>query len=174
MDTVTFSYVDYINNVDLIKLLKRFAKNAKSMGQSDQPLAQHQNQVARWLGFANWSLLYRHLDGLVGSKFQELLYRALRHQVLGDFIVDKAVRTVVVVDAVATMKAWTRETYTPLVNFAFYDSEAENGYSWPDVDLAYELEEEFGGRFPPELIQEVAIELELEDGPWGLEDYGTE
>ena len=174
MDTVTFSYVDYINNVDLINLLKRFAKSAKSTGQPDQPLAQYQNQVARWLGFANWSLLHRHLDGLVGSKFHELLNRALAHQVLGDFIVEKAVRTVVVADAVETMKTWTRETYTPLVNFAFYDSEAENGYSWPDVDLAYELEEEFGGRFPPELIQDVAIELELDDGPWGLEDYGTE
>ncbi|MBC3832407.1 hypothetical protein H8K33_12950 [Undibacterium amnicola] len=174
METITFSYVDYINNADLINLLKRFAKTAKSIDQPSQRLTHYQDQVARWLGYANWSMLHKHLDELGASKFQEVLSRVLRHEVLGDFIAEKAVRTVVVTDAVEVMTTWIRVTYTPLVNFAYYDSESETGFSLPDVDLAYELEEEFGGRFPSELIQDVAADLEVDEGPWGLEDYGDD
>lgn len=71
------------------------------------------------------------------------------------------------------MCEWVRSRFTRLIEFAYYDSESENGYSWPDVDINMELQEEFDQQFPSNLIEEVASYLECE-GPWGEEDYGFE
>lgn len=71
------------------------------------------------------------------------------------------------------MEAWFRGKYTPLIDFAFYDPESENGFAWDDVDPHAELREEFEGKYPIELIKQVADGL-LDEGPWGIEDYGDD
>ena len=70
------------------------------------------------------------------------------------------------------MENWVRKNYSRLVDFAFFDRESENGYAWPSVELNEELQEEFSDQYPYELIEEVAIDLEMNNGPWGIENYG--
>lgn len=174
MTTISFSYLDYITHGDLISLLKRIAKQVKTSGGTGKSLAWHQDEIAHVLGFKNWSLLHKHLDNLTGNAFDLVVRKVLQHKALGPAVSKLAVRTIIVEDAVEEMKRWARQKYTPLIDFAFYDNESESGYSWPDVDMAEELEAEFGRAFPFELIQQVGNELDVEEGPWGLEDYGDD
>lgn len=69
------------------------------------------------------------------------------------------------------MSDWVRNTFTPLIDFAFYEKESENGFEWPDVDISDELQSEFGEKYPIDFILKVAAEL-YDEGPWGLEDHG--
>ena len=174
MTTLTFSYLDYLTHVELISLLKRIAKQTQKKDETSKPLAWYQDFVAQALGYKNWSQLHKHLDGLTGTDFDLVVRRVLEHKDIGSIIAKLAVRTINVEDAIEEMTRWARKKYTPLVNFAFYDNESETGYSWPDVDMAEELAAEFEGRFPIELIQQVGNDLDVDEGPWGIEDYGDD
>lgn len=172
METITFSYLESISHGELISLLKRFAKRAKAADSAARPLAWHQDYVSHLLGFKNWSLLHKHVDGLVGSSFALVVRKVLDQEELGDFVSESAVRTVAVDDAVEEMKSWARNKYTPLIEFAYHDNESPTGYSWPEVEMAEELASEFEGKFPLDLIVKVGNALDMAEGPWGLEDYG--
>ena len=113
METITFSYLESISHSELISLLKRFAKREKAADRAGRPLAWHQDCVSHRLGFNNWSLLHKHVDGLVGSLFDLVVRKVLDQEELGDFVSESAVRTVAVDDAVERMKAWARKKYTP-------------------------------------------------------------
>lgn len=174
MDTMTFSYLDYITHVESISLLKRIAKQAQTSDTSGNALAWHQDRVAHSLGFKNWSLLHKHLDGLAGSALDLIIRQVLKRKDLGPAFSKLAVRTIVVEDAVEEMQSWARKNYTPLIEFAYYDNESPTGFGWPDVVMAEELGAEFEGRFPFELIQQVGNDLDVDEGPWGVEDYGDD
>lgn len=174
MDTMTFSYLDYITHVESISLLKRIAKQAQTSDTAGKTLAWYQDSVAHALGFKNWSLLHKHLDGLTGRAFDLVMRKVLKHNDLGPAFSKLAVRTIIVEDAVEEMKSWARKKYTPLIEFSYYDNESPTGFSWPDVDMAEELGVEFEGRFPLEIIQQVGNDLDVDEGPWGLEDYGDD
>ena len=172
METISFSYLDSVSHADLISMLKRFAKQAKAADSAGRPLAWHQDSVSHRLGFKNWSMLHKHVDGLLGDPFHLVLRKVLDDEKLGDFVSEAAVRTVVVEDAILEMKSWARKKYTPLIEFAYYDNESPTGFSWPEVEMADELAEEFEGRFTLEVIVRVGNALDADEGPWGLEDYG--
>ena len=174
MTTIAFPYLDYASNPETLGLLKRFAKKNKTADPAGHSLSWHQDQVAISLGFKNWSLLHKHVDGMDWSHRDQLLTQVQAKPVIGQFVKDHAVKTIVVEDAIRTMKDWARKKYTPLVEFAYLDNESANGYSWPEVDMAEELIDKFIGDFPEDLIQQVGNELDAEEGPWGLETaYGN-
>lgn len=104
----------------------------------------------------------------------QLLTQVQAKPVLGQFVKEHGVKTIVVDDAIRTMKDWARKKYTPLVAFAYLDNESANGYSWPELDMTEELIHKFIGDFPEDLIEQVGKELDAEEGPWGLETaYGN-
>lgn len=72
------------------------------------------------------------------------------------------------------MTKWVERNFTPPIEFAYYDNESENGYSWADEDLVEALRDEFSDRYPSALIEEVGSDLEVNQGPWGIEDYGND
>lgn len=76
--------------------------------------------------------------------------------------------------AIQKMREWVRGKYTPIVEFAFLDNESETGYAWPDKDLGDKLQDMFGDQYPFELIEEVAQDLEMNEGALGIEDYGPD
>lgn len=174
METITFSTIEYASGETLLEYLKRAAKINKKADLQSASLSSHQNSIAVALGYQNWSMLHKNLNGLSCVQASGTIDRVLRHQSLGPMVDDMAVRTIDVEDATDEMRDWAREKYTPLVEFAYYDSESPNGYSWPEVDMALELSEEFGGKFPDELIEQVGYDLDASEGPWGLEDYGDD
>lgn len=152
----------------LIAVLKRFAKH----GKKDQPgyqLAWFQNKIANEFGYNNWALLHKHIAKMPEQQFDTFNKTVRNHPEIEFFVRDKAVKVIDVPSARDEMRRWVKLTYSPLIQFAFHDSESENGYSWPDVDIVYELQAEFGDKYPEELIEEVAGKLEAEEGPWGIE-----
>jgi len=173
MSIVTFSFLGYLQGPELLALAKRFAKQRKKADSAEQSLSWHQDRIAVTLGFNNWSLLHKHLDRNPGwSEMDRIKQLALNRPGLGDCIKEHAYRTIDEDHARVVMKQWARAKYTPLIEFAFYDNESESGFSWPDVNMAEELSEEFAGRYPDDLIEEVGNSLDADEGPWGLEDYG--
>jgi hypothetical protein len=174
MGTIRFSYIDYVTSGELISLLKRIAKQLKTLSVAGKGLATHQDEIAHSLNYKNWSMLHKHLDGLHGPAFQLAMNQVLRHKQLGPAVKELAFRTIDEDEAVQTMKSWARRKYSRLIDFAYYDNEAENGFSWPEVDMADELSAEFCGQFPDNLIQEVGNALDTDEGPWGLEEYGDD
>ncbi|RUT39796.1 hypothetical protein WG29040_05615 [Pseudomonas sp. PAMC 29040] len=68
----------------------------------------------------------------------------------------------------AVMEPWVRDHYQPMQLISTQDSETGD---WIDddaeIDLYAELHDEFGDRFGERLINEVAGELEAEEGDWG-------
>ena len=174
METMTFSYLDYATHSDLVSLLKRFAKNAKASDTNCNSLAFHQDWAAHVLGFKNWSMLHKSVNGLKGSAFDRILSLAVHHKDIGPFIRNATVRTINVTDAIDEMKTWARSKYSRLIDFAYYDNESETGYSWPNIEMSDELEVEFGGRFPFELIRKVGDDIDGNEGPWGLEENGDD
>ncbi len=174
MTTITFPYLDYASIPETLGLLKRFAKKNKTADPAGHALSWHQDQVAISLGFKNWSLLHKHVDGMDWGQRDHFLTQVQAKPVLGQFVKEHAVKTIVVEDAIRTMKDWARKKYTPLVEFAYLDNESANGYSWPEVDMTEELIHKFIGDFPEDLIEQVGKELDAEEGPWGLETaYGN-
>lgn len=167
MTTATFSYFDYSSNAELLDLVKRFAKQAKASDPGAHQLSYHHDKVAISLGFNNWSLLHKHVMGMNWSARSDFRSLVGGKPVLGQFMYDHAMKTIVVEDAIKTMKDWARQKYMQLANFAYLDNESENGFSWPSVDMDDELIDEFIGDFPEDLIRQVGYDLDGEEGPWG-------
>jgi hypothetical protein len=155
----------------VLEVLKRFAKQLKR-AHGAQKLAACQDRVAKMFGYQNWSMLHKHLAKMSQTEIDELLHRIRAVPDLGALVEKDKTLTLDVAGAKAEMEEWVRSTFTPLIDFAFYDSESENGFAWPDVYLSEELQDEFAGRYPADLIEEVATQLEVDDGPWGREDDG--
>jgi hypothetical protein len=171
MSSIAFSYFDTVSRDELISLLARAAKVAKRADPSGQQLAVHQNAVAQKLGYKNWSLLHKDVQGASWSNLADIRHRIRSQSELGPMLSTWTVRTIDEDDAVRAMKAWARSKYTPLVNFAFRDNESPTGYSWPSVEMEEELMDEFAGQYPDDLILKTGYELDGEEGPWGLEKY---
>ncbi|PMS15816.1 hypothetical protein C0Z18_25385 [Trinickia dabaoshanensis] len=72
------------------------------------------------------------------------------------------------------MREYVEGNFTRLIEFAFYDSESENDFARPSVDLQKELGAGFGKLFPSELIAEVASDMEMNEGPWESAITGTD
>lgn len=156
---------------ELISALKHYAKSLKQ-AQPSAPLSVRQNIVAATLGYSNWSLLHKHVRKMSEAQFAALHSNVSTHPELGAFLKPSEPKEQLDEEAAKEeMRNWVRSNFTPLIEFAFYDSEAENGFAWPDVELNMELQSEFDDQYPLKLIEEVASELE-EEGPWGEEDYG--
>jgi hypothetical protein len=155
----------------IIKNLKRVAKQLRHEN-SSLSQAQALDAVAAAFGYNNWSLLSKAVNAMNQarlSSFQDALYS---HPEFAGYLslkssFDRAA-------AVEEMTEWVESNYMPLNEFAFYDSESENGFAARSEDLVGALQDEFSDRFPLSLIVEVGNDLELDRGPWGNEDYGYE
>jgi hypothetical protein len=153
----------------LLDLLKRVAKQIKST-QSDHSLSFVQDKIAKAFGYVNWSLLHKHVSTAPPKEFWKFAADVSSHPRIGPAL--ESLAPPLDEDfAIEEMKAWVRRTYTPLINFAYYDRESPTGYAWPDEDLIDGLLEEFDHRYPVELIEQVASALEANEGPWGIEKY---
>lgn len=163
------------NRAALIELLKRVAKREKTQLRDEEfeevQLSTVLDQIAVTLGYRNWSLLHKDAIRMPTGRFSALAARVSDFPEVQEFqrynALDKEA-------ARSEMREYVEGNFTRLIEFAFYDSESENGFAWPSADLRDELEAEFGERFPPELIAEVASDMEVNDGPWGIEDYGDD
>lgn len=154
-----------------IAQLKRAAKKIRRANPT-QTQSKALDQVAAMLGYNNWSMLSNHvyqlkLDSL--TVYHDELYHQRK---LARFLPAQKAQFDPVA-AAEEMRSWVEGNFTRLVEFAFLDKESETGYAWPDVDINYALQEEFDHLYPFELIENVAMKLEL-DGPWGIEDYGDD
>ena len=129
------------------------------------------DSIANRLSFNNWSLLHKTIVKSGESYLLDFHDHMYQHSSLLEFLPEQFAH----VDrdaATEEMKVWIEQKYTRLVDFAFLDRESENGFAWPSVDLSEELSEEFYRYYPYDLIDEVAVEMEMDGGPWGIEDYG--
>lgn len=159
------------DRADFIAKLKRAAKAAKKLRYPDVQLSELHDKIAKGAGYNNWSLLHRDILRMPQKRFEELvasLSQGLEHEVS----LNKRAREFDKRAAIKEMETWVKANFTPLVEFAFRDSESETGYAWPDEEINYALQEEFSDRYPDDLIEEVATDLEINYGPWGREDYG--
>lgn len=151
---------------EALGLLKRVAKLIKK-DNPEHPLSKFQDELAASFGFPNWSMLHKNVAAMPQSKFVLFSDRVHQHPEVQAILFASPSFLEAAKDE---MRAWVRSNYTPLIEFAFYDNEAENGFSLPSEDILNLLQEEFDHRFPFDAIESVAYELELE-GPWGDEDY---
>lgn len=170
MTTLTFSALEALDLEGFVDLLKRFAKR-KQKAEGGQ-LAHHLDAVASSFGYSNWSMLHKHARRMNDREFNSIFDQTLGHPEIGPFMEACTTKTVDEADAVREMQDWARQKYSRLIDFAFYDNESETGFSWPSVDMAEELSEQFGYRYPSSLIRKVGNDLDVDEGPWGLEDYG--
>lgn len=171
METVTFSTLDYMTGPSFVALLKRYAKDLKSQSVEEHKLAWFQDQVAHKLGYQNWSVLHKNVVQMGWYEVAGPQGIAKKAPALWALVESATSKTIIVEDAIDTMKSWARAKYTPLVEFAYRDSESPTGYAWPSVEMEEELSSEFAGQFPDDLIEEVGYQLDAEEGPWGLEKY---
>lgn len=155
-----------ISRDSAVTALKRFSKSLKK-SEPDKPLAWFQNQVAVSLGYPSWTILQKHILKMLPQRFNNLADVLYAHAQLHAFMPRRETED----DARRAMRQWVSERYSPLINWAFYDSESENGFSVPSVEIEYELQVAFDERYPLALIEEVAIDLEVNEGPWGDEDF---
>lgn len=143
------------------------AKWAAKRMRQDSPPSTHSvrlDRIAVLAGRPNWSVLARHIDRADGDELARIarkLCPRFRSWGFADFD-----------GAEDLMRDWATRTFTPLIDFAYYDKESGNGYAWPSVELADELYGEFAEICSDELIESVARTLEASNGPWGIEDYG--
>lgn len=172
MATITFPVVDYLSGDGLLDQMRRFAKTRKKADPADHPLGWYQNEIGVSLGFKNWSMLHKHLTSIPWAYTDHVLELALKNPDLGAFIKKHAVKTIDEDEGRETMRAWVRGRFTPLIDFALYDSEEANGFAWPEIDVIDYLRDNFSGEYPDELIKSVASDLEVNYGPWGEEDRG--
>jgi hypothetical protein len=165
------------NRAALLSLLKRVAKREKARLLDEEfeevQLATLLNKIAASIGYRNWSLLHKDALPMPDDRFSALAARVSAFPEVRAFQLQRS-HTVDKEAAREEMREYVEGNFTRLIEFAFYDSESENGFAWPSVDLHEELGAEFGERFPSELIAEVADDMELNDGPWGIEDYGDD
>ena len=168
------SYSQTNSREELLARLKRFAKQ-KMNANSGPKLSHFQNITAEMLGYNNWSMLHKHFINASDSQFSALMDLVRNHPTLGQISVGaKTPASIEPMDAEDEMRAWVRRKFTPLIDFAFYDSESENGFAWADEDLNDALQDQFGDKYPLDLIEKVALALEQNEGPWGIEDYGRD
>lgn len=155
-------------------VLEKLKRAAKKLRQADPSLAQSKalDKVAALLSFNNWSLLSKHVQKMAGLSlimFHDDLYQ--RPKLLA--LLPPKHPSFDPAAAAEEMKDWVERNFTRLNEFAYFDNESPTGFSWPDEDISNALQEEFDHVYPFELIERVAVELEL-DGPWGIEDYGDD
>jgi hypothetical protein len=174
MTTITFSFLEYASGAELLDLLRRSAKHSKKQAVIDRPLSLYLDQIAIALGFNNWSRLHKKLEPMGWWNSSDINSLVLKLPQIGAYVSAKAVKKIVLEEAIETMESWARSKYTPLIEFAYRDNESSTGYGWPDVDMAEELKEEFLGQFPEDLIEKVGNDLDVDEGPWGIEDYGPD
>jgi hypothetical protein len=165
----------------VIKKLKRVAKQWRRENPSFSQ-ANALDEIAAAFGYNNWSLLSKNVNKMNQaqlSSFHDGLYA--HPQFVGYLpLVSSTVPTAPAAPtfdraaAIEEMTEWVESNYTPLNEFAVYDSESENGFAARSEDLVEALQDEFSDRFPLSLIEELGIELELDRGPWGDEDFGYE
>jgi len=166
----TFPYGDSdADREALLNLLKRIAKKVKS-SQPARQLSAIQDKMADTFGYTNWSMLHKHVVAAPPVEFWRFVTTVNSHPKIGP-VVEALAPPLDEEAASEQMEAWVRRTYTPLIEFAFHDSESPTGYSWPDEDLIDGLQDEFGHCYPQELIEQVAYRLEGNEGPWGVEKY---
>lgn len=68
----------------------------------------------------------------------------------------------------AEMEPWVLDRYRPMNEISGWDSEDEEWINADaEIDLAYELQNEFGKRYKKRMIDEVAGQLVFESGDWG-------
>lgn len=154
----------------IFEKLKRVAKQGR---RENAALSQAEalDMIAVALGYNNWSLLSKAVQKMDNMQLREFYDGLHQNPKFAEYLppifpsYDKE-------EAIEEMKAWVKEQFTPLVEFAYFESEAENGFAWPEEDLVCALNEEFDDRFPFSLIEEVGIDLEVNYGPFGKEDYG--
>jgi hypothetical protein len=155
---------------ELIKALKRAAKIQKKKF-SDLKLSYILDQIAAASGYNNWSLLHKDICNMSTASFQKLEAHFLL-QLAIEFPPKAQVLSAQEESiAVSAMRTWVEGKFTRLIEFAYHDSESENGYSWADEDISYALQEEFSEQYPLDLIEKVAADLEVNHGPWGIEEY---
>jgi hypothetical protein len=153
----------------LLNALKAAARIRLKMSPSKQ-LSGLLDHIAASCGYKNWSLFAKDLGQMHPEKFREI--RSKYKSEIEDLRESEGLwgsRE----EAFDQIEEWFRQKYSPLVEFAFRDSESENGYAWPEIEPGDVIPDQFGDDFPAKLIDEVALKLDLE-GPWGLEDYGDD
>jgi hypothetical protein len=160
---------------DATVILEKLKLTAKHLRKQEPERSQSMalDFIAQKLSYNNWSMLHKDLaskeeDSLLA--FHERLYR---NTTLENLLPDEFAH-INRESAIDEMRQWVEKTFTRLIEFAFYDRESENGFAWPSVDLNDELSEQFGRLYPYDLIDEVATDMELDSGPWGLEEYGAD
>jgi hypothetical protein len=152
----------------LIKLIKRVAKKEqKSRVYDEVSLSTLLDRVAKALGYSNWSLFHKDVVKMSDARFDEIDKRVRSFPQVQSFIAEGKIDREAAKDE---MREWVESNFTPLIEFAFYDNEAQNNFAWPSVDLYDELRDQFFGTYPDVLIDEVAGDMELNQGPWGVED----
>ena len=161
------------DRADFIAKLKRVAKAAKRLRYPNAQLSELHDKIAKVAGYNNWSVLHRDILRMPQKRFEEL-EAALSQRLEQEVSLNKRAREFDRQAAIEEMETWVKANFTPLVEFAFRDSESETGYAWPDEEINYALQEEFSDRYPDDLIEEVATDLEIDYGPWGREDYGDD
>lgn len=157
----------------LLRLMKQLAKKEQNDREREFEDVKHSallNAMALTLGYANWSLLHKSVAAMSDKDFAKFSAKVHAYPQVQQFIADQSIDREA---AIEEMREWVHSKYERLIEFAFYDSEAENGFAWPSVDLIEELQGQFDGTYPYDLIEEVAFEME-QDGPWGVEDYGDD
>lgn len=153
----------------LIELIKRIAKHQNKQQTSPLPLSKLLDQEAVSFGYKNWSLFHRDIGRMPDSLFAVIDAKVKKSPGAQEIAERKSIKQAA---ATEEMQSFVRLKYARLIDFAYLDSESENGYAVPSVDILDQLASEFGGSIPDELIESVAAEME-EDGPWGVENYGN-
>ena len=173
--SITLQQPIQIDRDELLALLKRFAKDDKK-SHPEHPLNWFQNKIATALGFSNWAMLHKSITKMPLNQFNQFTMSVFEHSQIGPslHIKNNAVKVFDEQVAVIEMRNWVKSKFTPLIDFAQYDNESANGYARADEDLFSEMESEFGGIYPHDLIMKVAGDLEQNNGPWGIEDYGRD
>ena len=149
-----------------IDTMKSHAKRAHRAYNSNCPptfarqLSSFQDEVARCFDYNNWSMFHRAV-----FRADEAAFRQLQECAAELGLLQRAVNEG---HATRVMTDWVRSSFTPLVQFAFYDSEEENGFATESEDIHSHLADKFDAIYPEKLIERVALELEHE-GPWGQE-----
>lgn len=155
--------------IDLIKRVAKLKRRRLLEERNDTPLSAIHDRVAQALGYDNWSLFHKDVGRMTDARFGQINAKVHADFEIKEFLAERAIDRKA---ATEEMREWVESSFTRLVEFAFYDPESENGYAWPSVDLNEELQNEFGGKYPEDLINDVASDMEVDDGPWGDENFG--
>jgi len=165
---MTLSHSHVPSRSSFINSLKRLAKkeNKKSPSMTHSGCL---DRIANSRGYLNWALFTKDIEAMTVPRFALLQScftifpgNNLPEAQLHPLEVDEQ-------EAIDIMTDWVERNFTRLIEFAFYDSESENGFATRDEPISMALQEEFDDQYPFELIERVATNLEL-DGPWGVEE----